>query len=319
MADTKVCSTCNIEKPLSEFYESDSGIGGVVARCKECCRKKSREHNKLKKEPGYRKKRTGRPHSDATRKKLSDTMKRIGNKPSREAIDASIIVNTGKHASEATRKKMSETQKKSYAEDPTRHKNHSEGLMGHPVSEATRIKLSIVNVGKKRDAATRKKMSDSANKRWEDPEEREKTSETQKKFLEEHPEHIEFLRTVSKGRKHTIPSRKKMGLKSKGKDNPRWNGGITPFRKQIHECFKMNIWRQAVFERDDYKDWFSGCSGSPKNPLEAHHIVKFSTIISKYKIKTLEDAEACEELWDVNNGITLLKTSHRAYHQMWGW
>ena len=193
MADTKVCSTCNIEKPLSEFYESDSGIGGVVARCKECCRKKSREHNKLKKEPGYRKKRTGRPHSDATRKKLSDTMKRIGNKPSREAIDASIIVNTGKHASEATRKKMSETQKKSYAEDPTRHKNHSEGLMGHPVSEATRIKLSIVNVGKKRDAATRKKMSDSANKRWEDPEEREKTSETQKKFLEEHPEHIEFL------------------------------------------------------------------------------------------------------------------------------
>jgi hypothetical protein len=29
-------------------------------------------------------------------------------------------------------------------------------------------------------------------------------------------------------------------------------------------------------------------------------------------------AEKCEELWDINNGVTMLKKSHKAYHNMWG-
>lgn len=34
----RVCSGCKIEKPLSEFYRSETSLGGYRTRCKECCR-----------------------------------------------------------------------------------------------------------------------------------------------------------------------------------------------------------------------------------------------------------------------------------------
>jgi hypothetical protein len=40
--------------------------------------------------------------------------------------------------------------------------------------------------------------------------------------------------------------------------------------------------------------------------------------MKRYKIKTLEEALNCEALWDVNNGITLSKSNHAAYHDIWG-
>ena len=33
---SKICSDCNIEKPLAEFYKSKRGIYGVQRRCKKC-------------------------------------------------------------------------------------------------------------------------------------------------------------------------------------------------------------------------------------------------------------------------------------------
>lgn len=45
---TKKCSTCKIEKPLSEFYPIANGLKGVRPRCKECAktvlRKKYKEN-----------------------------------------------------------------------------------------------------------------------------------------------------------------------------------------------------------------------------------------------------------------------------------
>ncbi len=37
-AGIRVCSGCKIEKPLSEFYRSETSLGGYRTRCKECCR-----------------------------------------------------------------------------------------------------------------------------------------------------------------------------------------------------------------------------------------------------------------------------------------
>lgn len=34
----KKCSTCKIEKPLTDFYPIANGVGGVRPRCKECTR-----------------------------------------------------------------------------------------------------------------------------------------------------------------------------------------------------------------------------------------------------------------------------------------
>lgn len=43
MEQTKICSCCNIEKPLSEFFKAKSGKFGVRSDCKVCKVKKRRE------------------------------------------------------------------------------------------------------------------------------------------------------------------------------------------------------------------------------------------------------------------------------------
>ncbi len=44
--------------------------------------------------------------------------------------------------------------------------------------------------------------------------------------------------------------------------------------------------------------------------LEVHHINPLSNIIKEYKIKTMNDARRCEELWDLDNGITYCQECH---------
>ena len=77
----------------------------------------------------------------------------------------------------------------------------------------------------------------------------------------------------------------------------------------------MKEWRTLVFMRDNRADHFSGVIS---REIEAHHIVPLSALIKKFNIKTFDDAMNCDPLWDVNNGITMLRTSHIAYHNMWG-
>jgi endogenous inhibitor of DNA gyrase (YacG/DUF329 family) len=113
---------------------------------------------------------------------------------------------------------------------------------------------------------------------------------------------------------------KSNGFKQKyiGVGNNNWNGGTTSLYLKIRNNSKMADWRNAVFRRDNYKDALSGCSPSRQNPLEAHHKTPFYKLLIRYNITTLEQAVKCAPLWDVNNGITLLRSSHRAYHDMYG-
>lgn len=87
-----------------------------------------------------------------------------------------------------------------------------------------------------------------------------------------------------------------------------WKGGISPFRMQIRSCLTYRIWRSDVFTRDNFT-----CIKCLKRGgiLNADHYPKlFSTILNEYKIKTMEDALECEELWNINNGRTLCKACH---------
>ena len=91
-----------------------------------------------------------------------------------------------------------------------------------------------------------------------------------------------------------------------GKNNPNWNGGATSFIKQIKNCFKFRQWKLGVLKKDNK---ICQHCGSIKN-LETHHIKEFLTILKENKIETLEQALNCEELWDLNNGLTLCKECH---------
>jgi hypothetical protein len=98
----------------------------------------------------------------------------------------------------------------------------------------------------------------------------------------------------------------------RGKDAPRWKGGITTLNHAIRDCKRMQEWRQGVFERDNFTCQETGVVGGR---LEVHHIVRISELIGKFSISTLAEALECKELWELSNGITLTKERHRAKHR----
>ena len=105
---------------------------------------------------------------------------------------------------------------------------------------------------------------------------------------------------------------KRMSEAQKGKyvgdKSSNWRGGITPLSHQIRCSFKYRQWRSDVFTRDDFTCQKCGQHGWD---LNVHHIKPFSSIIQFYEITSLEQALECEELWNINNGVTLCKKCHQ--------
>ncbi len=118
------------------------------------------------------------------------------------------------------------------------------------------------------------------------------------------------------GKRHSSESIEKMRKSKKGKIgkySSNWKGGITSLNKQIRGSEKYINWRTQVFGRDNFTCRECGIRGVW---LEAHHIKRFSDIMKEYNIKSLEQALQCNNLWDLNNGITLCKECHRKLRRM---
>jgi 5-methylcytosine-specific restriction endonuclease McrA len=98
----------------------------------------------------------------------------------------------------------------------------------------------------------------------------------------------------------------------KGDKCPSWKGGITSLYKQIRACDKYEEWRKAIFARDNYT--CQDCGGNTGGNLTAHHEKEFAKILQENHITTLEQALACKELWDINNGRTLCEDCHIEEH-----
>ncbi len=120
-----------------------------------------------------------------------------------------------------------------------------------------------------------------------------------------------------KGKKLSEEHKKKLSLAQKnsvfknrmiGCNNPSWKGGITVVSYKIRKDIKYRLWRSDIFKRDDFT--CQECSNKGCK-IQAHHIKPFSKIIVEYNIKTLQDALDCEELWDLNNGVTLCMPCHK--------
>lgn len=98
-----------------------------------------------------------------------------------------------------------------------------------------------------------------------------------------------------------------------GEKNPSWKGGITNRYLQIRKSFKYRQWRSDVFTRDNYI--CQACGEIKGGSFNAHHIKSFLSIMRKYEITTFKEAMKCEELWNINNGITLCEDCHKETHE----
>lgn len=83
--------------------------------------------------------------------------------------------------------------------------------------------------------------------------------------------------------------------------------GKKELKERLRKTFRYRQWRSDIFTRDDYTCQDCGLKGCY---LEAHHLKPLQEILDGYNIKTLEVALNCEELWNINNGLTLCLKCH---------
>ena len=122
---------------------------------------------------------------------------------------------------------------------------------------------------------------------------------------------------ASLGKKHTEETKEKIRRTMKKRVHEglhhNYKGGITPLVMKIRTSPKMKTWRTQVFERDNYtcQICHSKSGGGKTVVLNADHIRPFSLLVNGNNIQTLEQAEACQDFWDINNGRTLCLPCHK--------
>jgi hypothetical protein len=201
-------------------------------------------------------------------------------------------------------------------------------IKGSHHKEKTKIKLRKANLGKHQTKKTIEKRIKAllGHSAWnigltkETDERLKRMSEVKKGKPNPHKGHPALDNQREKQRKSMLgkhygkETRKKDSDAKIGKKNPAWKGGITPLMSLIRNSFKYSQWRNDVFTKNN---WTCQKSGERRN-LEAHHIKSFSTILRENNIKSYEEALNCNELWDINNGITFSKECHKKFHDKYG-
>ncbi len=189
------------------------------------------------------------------------------------------------------------------------------------VSQKTKEKIRNTLLGHKVSMDTRKKMSTNRKGKCMGDKNPSKKLEVRKKISESNIGKKRSIKTIEKlsishKGKHSSPDTEfkkgqislRKGVQGlRGDKNGNWKGGTTSLLFQIRHCSKCKIWRKSIFERDNFTCQNCFVRGGD---IEAHHKKEFSEIIKKNNIITLEQSLMCQELWDINNGITLCKKCH---------
>jgi len=170
--------------------------------------------------------------------------------------------NKGISCREDTKLKLRELQKK----------NPSKGFLGKKHIQEVKEKIRKIhlgnkyNLGKKRSIESRQKMRES---------------------------HL--------GKKLSVETRKRMSLIHRGEKAPNWRGGITEINQIIRTSLEYRLWRESIFQRDNYTCRFCGKRGGN---LEADHIKPFSLFP--------------ELRFAIDNGRTLCRECHKKTNT-YGW
>jgi 5-methylcytosine-specific restriction endonuclease McrA len=113
------------------------------------------------------------------------------------------------------------------------------------------------------------------------------------------------------GREHTPETKQHISKANRGRfqgaNGSNWQGGKTRLTTLIRNSEPAVRWRKAVFARDA----FTCPCGKVGGPLHADHIRPLALLLRENKITTLEEAYACQALWDLTNGRTLCVPCHK--------
>ena len=113
--------------------------------------------------------------------------------------------------------------------------------------------------------------------RAESPVWRKKQSDLKKGKM---PKNLLSLRLVKKmkGKFHSAETRKKMSESHRGEKSYLWRGGLTPINEQVRKNVEYRLWRESVFERDNFTcTWCYARSGKGRIViLNADHIKPFA-------------------------------------------
>jgi 5-methylcytosine-specific restriction endonuclease McrA len=89
---------------------------------------------------------------------------------------------------------------------------------------------------------------------------------------------------------------------------------ITPLLKlKIRNTTKYLNWRLSILKRDNFtcKLCHTSVKDNKSLRLEVHHAKTFDEICNENNVSTVEQALACEELWNMNNGISICYRCHK--------
>jgi len=171
---------------------------------------------------------------------------------------------------------------------------------GHPISTEARKKISISSTNPSKD--TRLKMRNAKLGKKHTKEQCDKISSSNKLSWINNTKRISIIKNVghrNKGRIFTKEHRDKLSKAKEGMyigdKNPAWKGGVTCQTLLIRRGTKMEHWRKAVFERDDFACQSCGKRGGQY--LQAHHIKSFK--------------DYPELRFAIDNGMTLCIKCHR--------
>lgn len=196
--------------------------------------------------------------------------------------------------------------------------------MGENISEAQKNsskfqewlkKLHESNIGKSRSKDTKERMSKRRKEFWQDSENRKRMSKAYKNSPN-CKKQLKELHEAKKGKPRSEKIREKISEAERGEKGSNWKGGVTSLNKVIRQSLNFKLWRKSIFKRDNYT-----CQLCNKRSRQIfpHHIISFVEIRDKNNIRTFDEALNCEELWDINNGITLCEKCHKEFHKRYGW
>ncbi len=98
-----------------------------------------------------------------------------------------------------------------------------------------------------------------------------------------------------------------------GKEHPKWKDiKVMSLNNTIRTSQKYIEWRMFVYGRDSFRCVLCGKKGVW---LEAHHKKPLRNIIKENKLNN-DNFYDCEQLWDIDNGITLCIECHEKEDKM---